>query len=80
MFWLAVWAVVIVYVRGLVLLNANTTRHQDKTLTEHEVLGTISNSHHKTFELQWVSLLQWNLFIMVTLRPTKSGCYREVTC
>ncbi len=27
-----------------------------------------------------LSLLQWNLSIMVTLRPTKHGCYREVTC
>ncbi len=27
-----------------------------------------------------VSTIQWNLSIMVTLRPTKSGCSREVTC
>ncbi len=24
--------------------------------------------------------LQWSLSIMVTLWPTESGCYREVTC
>jgi len=26
------------------------------------------------------SALQWNLFIMVTLGPTGSGCHKEVIC
>ncbi len=26
------------------------------------------------------AVIQWNLSIMVTLGPTISGCYREVTC
>ncbi len=52
--------------------NSATLSHSE----QHRV------THRTTVELECYirTYVQWNLSIMVTLRPTKSGCSKEVTC